>query len=98
MVGGFDGERCLNTVDVYDPATSQWTLLEWTMTQRRSGVSTVSHAGYLYALGGFDGERRLCGGQLSPKALKSRQATYRLSDVVNKNVRHKSILHISHNV
>ncbi len=57
MVGGFSGENCLASAEVYSPQTDQWTAIE-SMTSPRSGVAVVTYLDELYALGGFDGERR----------------------------------------
>ena len=58
VIGGFDGENCLDSTEMYSPFTNQWTLLT-PMSCARSGVSLIAYKDYLYALGGFDGENRL---------------------------------------
>lgn len=49
-MGGFDGNNCTNTVEMYDPIEDKWYMLP-SMSIPRSGVSCVSHKGYVYALG-----------------------------------------------
>lgn len=44
ITGGFNGQECMNTAEVYDPETNQWTLLP-NMRTRRSGVSCISYHG-----------------------------------------------------
>lgn len=61
VVGGFDGQEVLNSVEVYDPGDSTWSFAV-AMNSPRSGVSLVSFNSSLYALGGFDGARRLRSG------------------------------------
>lgn len=58
VAGGFDGHNCLFSVEVYDPVFDQWTVLS-PMSTRRSGVSLVSCDDKVYAIGGYDGARRL---------------------------------------
>lgn len=43
---------------MYDPDTSQWTNIT-PMSVRRSGVACTGFNGFLYAMGGFDGQSRL---------------------------------------
>lgn len=50
IVGGFDGNNCTNTVEMYDPAQDRWSMLP-PMSISRSGVSCISHRGFIYALG-----------------------------------------------
>ncbi|KAE8745064.1 hypothetical protein FOCC_FOCC008315 [Frankliniella occidentalis] len=47
---------------MFDPSVSQWTFIT-SMLSPRSGVSLVAHCGYLYALGGFNGQDRLSSGE-----------------------------------
>ena len=61
VVGGFDGQEVLNSVEVFDPVESSWSFAV-AMNSPRSGVSLVSYNDSLYALGGFDGARRLRSG------------------------------------
>ncbi|XP_070192380.1 kelch-like protein 10 [Littorina saxatilis] len=57
-MGGFNGQESLNSVEYYDPASDQWTMVR-PMRDRRSGVGVATHRGVLYAAGGFNGTRRL---------------------------------------
>lgn len=50
ITGGFDGHDCLNTAEVYDPNTNQWTMIT-AMRSRRSGVSCISYHGHVYVIG-----------------------------------------------
>lgn len=50
ITGGFDGHDCMNTAEVYDPATNQWTMIT-AMRSRRSGVSCISYHGCIYVIG-----------------------------------------------
>ncbi len=61
VVGGFDGQHCLNSGEVYSSETDQWTFFS-SMTTPRSGVAIISYQCHIYALGGFDGEARLQSG------------------------------------
>lgn len=63
VVGGFDGERCLDSAEEYSAESDQWTQLR-RMTNPRSGVSLITYQDYIYALGGFDGENRLRSGNV----------------------------------
>ena len=62
VVGGFDGQEVLNSVEVYDPGDNSWSFAV-AMNSPRSGVSLVAYRDSLYALGGFDGARRLRSGR-----------------------------------
>lgn len=57
-IGGFTGQFCLQTAEMYDPSTSKWTNIA-NMSVRRSGAACIGHNGLLYAMGGFDGHTRL---------------------------------------
>lgn len=50
ITGGFDGHDCINTAEVYDPNTNQWTMIT-AMRSRRSGVSCISYHGCVYVIG-----------------------------------------------
>ncbi len=71
IAGGFDGERCLDSVEEYSPTANQWTNLR-RMSSARSGVSLVTVHEHVYALGGFDGEHRLQTGEAGKQAPASR--------------------------
>lgn len=58
IVGGFNGQECLNTAEYYTPETNTWTLLS-PMISRRSGVSCVAHRSCIYVVGGFNGLSRM---------------------------------------
>ena len=58
IAGGVMGEARLASAEVYDPMFGQWSLIEY-MTSARSGLAIVSYRDYIYALGGFDGWKRL---------------------------------------
>lgn len=63
IVGGFNGHEVLNSAEVFDVKTNQWSYIN-SMNNPRSGVSLVAFRGSLYALGGFNGFRRLSSGNL----------------------------------
>lgn len=42
ITGGFNGQECMNSGEVYDPETNQWTNLT-AMRSRRSGVSCIAY-------------------------------------------------------
>jgi kelch-like protein 20 len=50
-----DGVSCLNHVERYDPKENKWTKVASMMT-RRLGVAVAVLNGYLYAIGGSDGQ------------------------------------------
>lgn len=52
----------MNSVESYDPETNNWEILPHMLT-RRSGVSCVSHRGFIYAIGGFNGLSRMKSGE-----------------------------------
>ena len=56
--GGYDGTQFLRSVEVYDPATDQWTPLG-PMNVKRSRVALVANSGKLFAIGGYDGMSNL---------------------------------------
>ena len=62
IAGGFNGASCLLSVEMYDPARDQWSVLAG-MSMLRSGVSMVVCEDRVYAIGGFDGEHRLDSGE-----------------------------------
>ncbi|KAK6036834.1 kelch repeat protein [Cooperia oncophora] len=54
-VGGQDKSNChLNSAEVYNPSTNEWTAGA-DMNKQRSGLGLVVANGRLYALGGTDG-------------------------------------------
>lgn len=50
ITGGFNGQECMNTAEVYDPDTNQWTMIA-PLRSRRSGVSCISYHNYVYVIG-----------------------------------------------
>ena len=70
IAGGFNGDVCLRSAEVYDPTVDQWTMIQ-PMSITRSGVAVCVYNGSLYAVGGFDGESRLKSGiqLLNPQVL-----------------------------
>lgn len=61
-MGGFNGQEVMNSAEVYDPLTNQWSFIPQ-MLSARSGVSLVAFQNTLYALGGFNGFTRLTTGE-----------------------------------
>mmetsp|Transcript_33008 Transcript_33008/g.29261 ORF Transcript_33008/g.29261 Transcript_33008/m.29261 type:complete len:121 (+) Transcript_33008:312-674(+) len=55
-LGGYDGEKYLNSVEKYDNETDQWVQVN-SMNQKRCTLSSVSSndCRYIYAIGGFNG-------------------------------------------
>jgi kelch-like protein 10 len=62
MVGGFNGQECLQSVEVYDPVADTWEFIQ-PMRNRRSGVGACALNGYIYAIGGFNGVARMLSGE-----------------------------------
>ena len=58
VIGGFTGQQILNSVEVFDIETQEWTLGP-SMNTPRSGVKAVVYRQKIFALGGFDGDQRL---------------------------------------
>ena len=52
ITGGYDGQDCLSSVELFDPSTNRWSAVT-SMRQRRCGHGLVSHDGMLYAVGGL---------------------------------------------
>lgn len=55
-IGGYDGEKYLNSVERYDQETNLWLPVK-PMKQKRCTLSSVSSndCRYIYAIGGFNG-------------------------------------------
>ena len=53
VVGGFNGQECLNSVEFFDRRTFQWTKIT-PMKSKRSGVSAVTLDDKIFAVGGFN--------------------------------------------
>ena len=58
MVGGSDGTMALNTVEVYDPETSSWSMGPQ-ISVPRANVGVVVLKNRLFAVGGFSGKEFL---------------------------------------
>jgi influenza virus NS1A-binding protein len=55
VVGGNDGQSCLSTVEIFDPATYQWSFGPTiNMPRANVGVSVIQDR--LFAVGGFSGK------------------------------------------
>jgi len=54
ICGGFDGTSSLNSVEIYDPETDEWTMIS-SMEKHRSASGVVVVDGQIYAIGGHDG-------------------------------------------
>ena len=55
VIGGFDGNKYLSDVDVYDPQTNSWTSA-CPLNEQRSAVSVAAMKGRIFAIGGFNGQ------------------------------------------
>ena len=58
VVGGFDDNSPLNSVEKFDPKLNQWTTMA-NMSCPRGGVGVAALAGKIYAVGGHDGSNYL---------------------------------------
>ena len=58
VVGGFDGQNCLSSVEVLHTGTGRWSRGPALLTGR-SGLSCAYLGGWIYAAGGSDGSSRL---------------------------------------
>ena len=58
IVGGFNGQECMNSAEYYEPSANQWSLIT-PMRNRRSGVGLIAYHDYIYAIGGFNGITRM---------------------------------------
>lgn len=54
ICGGFDGASSLNSVEMFDPETDEWTMIS-SMEKHRSASGVVVLDGQIYAIGGHDG-------------------------------------------
>lgn len=50
ITGGFNGQECMNSAEMYDPELNQWFMIP-PMRSRRSGVSCIGYHGCLYVIG-----------------------------------------------
>ncbi|KAJ8940240.1 hypothetical protein NQ318_016696 [Aromia moschata] len=62
ITGGFNGQECMHSAELYDPEINQWSLIS-PMRSRRSGVSCIAYHGQVYVIGGFNGISRMCSGE-----------------------------------
>ena len=53
VIGGHDGSKALDTVEVYDTETNQWTLLPGTLSTPRSMCAAVKVEDRVYVMGGI---------------------------------------------
>ncbi len=51
VVGGYDGKKCLDSVERYNPATNEWVFVAPMAVRRRGCVVVVLHE-RLYVMGG----------------------------------------------
>ena len=51
VCGGFDGNRCLSSSEVYDAELNKWNRI-FSLKQSRVGNQSVTSGGYLYTIGG----------------------------------------------
>ena len=54
LIGGFDGQSRVKSVDIYDPITDQWSTGA-EMLFRRATLAVAVHDNIIYAVGGYDG-------------------------------------------
>ena len=53
-IGGYNGQKRLNTVEVFDAQTGRWSKVA-SMNCKRSDVGAVAVGGHLFVCGGFNG-------------------------------------------
>lgn len=53
QTGGFTGQFCLQTAEVYDPNTGNWSNIA-SMSIRRAGAACIGYDGFLYVMGGIE--------------------------------------------
>lgn len=69
-VGGCDAWNCLNSVEIYDPATNMWTMSKPLITARRGcGVAVFDNK--LYVVGGSDGSHTLASTEIYDNETKT---------------------------
>ena len=54
VVGGYNGSTALNSVEIYDPLTNQWTFAE-PMHVKRSSAAITHSDGVVFVVGGYTG-------------------------------------------
>lgn len=70
VCGGFNGTEPMETTEMYDPVTNEWTMIT-PMLSKRSGLGMVNFKQNLYVIGGFDGVNRLRSGEKYDSLKKS---------------------------
>ena len=58
VMGGYDGQNSLSTVERYDPAKNAWEAVA-PMSAARDGPAAAVFDGKLYVMGGFEGQDEL---------------------------------------
>ena len=56
VAGGFNGDHCLRSVEVYDYDNHQWFFID-SLVSPRSGLCLLSYQDHLLAIGGFGGNK-----------------------------------------
>lgn len=51
ICGGFNGNECLFTAEVYNSESNQWTVIA-PMRSRRSGIGVIAYGEHVYAVSG----------------------------------------------
>lgn len=62
ICGGFNGQECLQTCEVFDADKNEWNHIA-PMRSRRSGVGVAALGDHIYAIGGFNGISRMLSGE-----------------------------------
>lgn len=52
ICGGFNGNECLSTAEVYNAESNQWTVIA-PMRSRRSGIGVTAYGEHVYAVSSF---------------------------------------------
>ena len=58
VIGGFDGDQTHTSVEIFNPATNEWSFGP-SLQVRRSGVKAIAYNDKIFVIGGYDGTRRL---------------------------------------
>ena len=53
VIGGYDGKKCMDSVERYNPATNEWVFVA-PMSVRRRGCVTVIFQDRIFAMGGYE--------------------------------------------
>uniref|UniRef100_A0A0N5AKA3 BACK domain-containing protein n=1 Tax=Syphacia muris TaxID=451379 RepID=A0A0N5AKA3_9BILA len=59
VIGGFDGNNCLDSLEYYDCMQNRWTTIRKPMSEPRSGLGSVALGNAIFVCGGFDRRKRL---------------------------------------